>query len=109
MAEKAVKVVNEMEKIIRNKKLLYLWLSCQQGKISKKFKTNNKFINLVKEFDISRWTMAFKISIVNFLNKYPKMKKSSLSHCFLKNNFRIIKEICYENVSKFKQQFYANF
>ena len=46
--------------------------------------------------------MAFKMSIVKFLNKYPKMKKSSLSLHFLKNNFKIFKEICHENASKFK-------
>ena len=30
------------------------------------------------------------------------MKKSSLSLHFLKNNFKIIKEICHENASEFK-------
>ena len=45
--------------------------------------------------------MVLKISIVKFLNNYPKMKKSSLSLHFLKNNFKIIKEICYENASEF--------
>ena len=38
--------------------------------------------------------MAFEISIVQFWNKYRKIKKSSLSVHFLKNNFRIIKKIC---------------
>ena len=47
--------------------------------------------------------MPFKISIVKFRNKYPKMKKSSLSrHYFLKNSFKIIKEICHENASEFE-------
>ena len=30
------------------------------------------------------------------------MKKSSLSLHFLKNSFKIIKEICHENASEFK-------
>ena len=46
--------------------------------------------------------MVFKIYIVKFLNNYPKMKKSSLSLHFLKNSFKIIKEICHENASEFK-------
>ena len=72
-------IVNEMEKIIRSNKCCILWLAYQQGRIFETFKANNKFINLVNNFGISSSTMIFKISIVNFLNKYPKMKKSSLS------------------------------
>ena len=58
--------------------------------ILKKFKENNKFVNVVTEFEISKTTMNFKIDIVNFIDKYPKMKKSCISLFYLKNNFRII-------------------
>ena len=67
-----------------------------------KFKVNKNFIDLVKEFGISKSTIPFKISIVKFVNKYPRAKKSSLFLHFLKNNFRMIKEICHENASEFK-------
>ena len=63
---------------------------------------NDNFINMVKKFGISKSTILFKRSIVKFVNKYPRMKKSSLSLHFLNNNFRTIKEIYHENVSKFK-------
>ena len=56
---------------------------------------NDNFINMVKEFNISK-------SIVQFINRYTRMKKSSLSLHFLKNNFKIIKEICHENAIEFK-------
>ena len=46
--------------------------------------------------------MVFEISIVKSLNKYPKIKKSSLSLQFLKSNFKIIKIIWHENASEFK-------
>ena len=46
--------------------------------------------------------MVFKIPFVTFLNNYPKMKKSLLSLHFLKNNFKIIKDICQKNGSEFK-------
>ena len=46
--------------------------------------------------------MVFKISIVKFIKKYPRIKKSLLSFHVLKNNFKIIKEIFHENSSKFK-------
>ena len=52
---------------------------------------------MIKEFEISKFTILFTISIAKFGNKYPRMKTSSLSLCFLKNKFKIIKEICNEN------------
>ena len=67
-----------------------------------KFKVNENFIDLVKKFGISKSTILFKISIVKFVNKYPRMKKCSLFLHFLMNNFRVIKEICHENASEFK-------
>ena len=59
----------------------------------------------MNKFGISKSTMVFKISIVKFLIKYPKMKKSSLSLYFLKNNFKIMKEVCHEDASKLEQRF----
>ena len=84
-------VVTEMKKIIKSNKCTILWLAYQQGKIFEKFKNNNKFINMVNYFEISKSTMVFKISIVRFLNNYPKVKKSSLSLHFLRNNVKIVK------------------
>ena len=91
-----------MEKIIKSKKCNILWLAYQQGEIFEKFKMNDNFIDMVKKIGISKSTILFKISVVKFVNKYPRMKKSSLSLHFLKNNFKIIKEICHENASEFK-------
>ena len=90
------------KKIIRSNKCCILWLAKQQGKIFEKFKANGKFINLVNNFNISKSKMAIKISIAKILNKYLKIKKSSLYLHFLKNNFKIFKEICHENASEFK-------
>ena len=42
------------------------------------------------EFKISKTTMNFKIDIVNFIDKYPKMRKSSISLFYLKNNFQFL-------------------
>ena len=46
--------------------------------------------------------ILFKISIVKFTNKYSRVNNSSLSLPFLKNNFKMIKEIRHENTSEFK-------
>ena len=56
-----------------------------------KFKANNKFINMLNHIGINKSTVVFQISILNLLNNYPKMKKSSLFLHFLRNNFEIIK------------------
>ena len=58
---------------------------------------------MIKELGIIKSAIAFKIATVKFVNKYSRVKKSSLSLYFLKNNFKIIKEICHENASEFKQ------
>ena len=103
--EEAVEVVNDMQKIIRSNNCFILWLAYQQGKIFEIFKTNNKFINLANNLGISKSTMALDIPIAKFLNKYPKMKKSSLSLRFLKHNLKIFEEICHENAVEFKQSY----
>ena len=73
-----------MEKIIRSKKSKMLWLAYQQREIFEKFKTNENFIDMIKKLGVSKSIILFKISIVKFVNKYPRMKKSSLSLHFLK-------------------------
>ena len=57
---------------------------------------------MIKELGISKYTISFKISIAKFVNKFPRMKKSSLSLHFLKNYFKIIKETCHDYASEFK-------
>ena len=58
---------------------------------------------MVKNFGISKSTILFKKSIVKFVNKYPRMKNSSLFLRFLKNNFKTIEETCHENASEFNR------
>ena len=100
--KEAIEALNNMKKVIKSNKYNILWLAYQKSQIFEKFKMNDNFINMVKEFNISKSTILFKISIARFINKYPRMKKSSLSLHFLKNNFKIIKEICHENANEFK-------
>ena len=94
---KKVETVNNMEKIIKGKKCNVLWLAYRQGQMFEKLKMNDKILlNMVK------FIILFKTLIVKFVNKNAIVKKSSLSLHFLKNNFKIIKEICHENASEFK-------
>ena len=95
-SEEAGEVINKMEKIIKSNKCNILWLAYQQGQIFERFKMNDNFFDMVKKFGISKSTILFKISMVKFVHKYPRMKKSPLCPHFLNNNFKIIKEICHE-------------
>ena len=49
-SEKAVEVVKKMEKIIKSNKRDLLLLAYQQGQIFKRFKLNEKIINMVNKF-----------------------------------------------------------
>ena len=91
-----------MNKTIKIKNNNTLTIAQKQGEVFKKFKTNNKFISAVNAFHISKATIHFKIGIVEFISMYPKMEKSRISLYYLKNNFKIIKEVCKENATKFQ-------
>ena len=92
----------KMDKMIKISKNDILIIAYKQGKIFRKFKTNNRFISAVSAFKISKATITFKIAIVDFIGKYPRMEKSCISLYNLKNNFKIIKEVCQENASEFQ-------
>ena len=73
-----------------------------QGIIFKKYKENSRFTSAVAKFKIHKTTINFKIGIIKFTDDYPKMQKSSISLHFLKNNFRVIKDVCKEHTSEFQ-------
>ena len=98
----ATELVKKTDKLIKCSKNNILTLAYQQGMVFQKFKKNNKFVNAVTEFEISKTTMNFKIDIVNFIDQYPKMRKSCISLFHLKNNFRIMKNVCQEHASEFQ-------
>ena len=76
-----------MDKPIKGSKNNILTLAYLQRLVFQKFKKNNKFVNALREFEISKATMNFKIDIVNFIDMYPKMRKSCISRFYLKTIF----------------------
>ena len=90
----AVELVKKIDKMITNKKNNILMLAYHQRITFRKFKENNRFTSAVSEFNIIKTTTDFKIEIVKFINRYPKMRTSCISLFYLKNNVRIIKEVC---------------
>ena len=75
----ATELVKKLDKLTKCSKNNILMLAYQQGKVFQKFKSNNKFVSTVTEFGISKTNINFKIDIVKFIEKYPKMKKSCIS------------------------------
>ena len=51
----------------------------------------------IKELNVSRSTVYFKLNLLKVLKQYPKLEKSSLFLNFFKNYFKTIKETCKEN------------
>ena len=54
---------------------------------------------MLKDIEINKSTICFKVKFVKLLAKYPKHKKSSL---FLKNYMKFIKQVCKESGNEFK-------
>ena len=80
----AIELVKKLDKLTKHNRNNILTLAYQQGKIFQKFKMNNKCVSDVTEFGISKTTINFKIVITNFIEKYPKMRKSCISLFTLK-------------------------
>ena len=101
--EDAAKVIHEFEEIIKNKKSDIVWLAYYQGKIFQKFRSKERFVNdVVTKFKVSKSTIVFKITLSKLIDKYPKIKNSSLSLHYFKKHLKLIKEVCKESASVFK-------
>ena len=98
----AIELVKKIDKLTKRSRNNILTLAYQQGKLFQIFKMNKKFVSAVTEFVVSKTTIDFKIDIVNFIENYPRMKKSCISLFYLKNNFRVIKNVCQEHASEFR-------
>ena len=61
-SEHAATIIKEYEEIIHTKKKDIISLVYHQGKVFKKFKKEEKFIMLVKQFKAHKTMMIFKIS-----------------------------------------------
>ena len=95
-------LTERIERIMKNKKNNILTLAYHQGIIFKKYKESSKFTSAVAKFKINKATINFKIGIIKFIDDYPKIQKSPISLHFLKNNFRVIKNVCKEYSSEFQ-------
>ena len=100
--EDAVKVIQEYDKIIKNKKSDIIWLAYYQGQIFKKFKEKQRLVSMDFKFNVSKSTIMLKTALNKLIDDYPKIKNSSLSLHYFKKHLKMIKEVCKENASEFK-------
>ena len=97
----AAEIIKKIDEIMKTKTNSILMLAYYQGIVLDKFRENNKFMSAVTAFNISKATVNFKIGIIKFIDDYPKMRKSNISLHYLRNNFRVIKEVCKDHASEF--------
>ena len=88
--EDTAAVIKQYEDIIRSKKKGTISTAYHQGKVFKRFKDKERFIELVNEFKVHKSTTIFKINIFKLIEKYPKLMKPSVGLGFLKAITRIL-------------------
>ena len=92
--------IREYEAIIEKEN--FTWIDHQQVKIFQKFKEKEKFVTMIRNFNVNKSTIIFKTYIVKMVDIYPKLKNSLFALNFLKMYFKSIKGICNENTEEFK-------
>ena len=100
--EDAANIIKQHGEILRTKKKGIIAVAFHQGKVFKRFKGKEKFMQMVGKLKIHKSTIVFKINLFKLIEKHPKLMKSSVTLTFLKNYFKGIKQICKENSSEFE-------
>ena len=100
--EETADIIKQYEEILRTKRKGIISVAYYQGKLFKRFKEKEKFIQMVSKLKIHKSTLIFKINVFKLIEKHPKLMKSSVTLTFLKNYLKHIKKICEENSSEFE-------
>ena len=99
--EDAADLIKKYEEILKTKRKGIISVAYHQGKFFSRFREKEKFVRLVADFGVHKGTIIFRINAFKLLDKYPKLKRSSITLSFMKNYFKDIKEIC-KGSSEFK-------
>ena len=98
----AIPIIKYCETIIQRQKRNILGVPYTQGCVFNRFKNSNKFLDIIKKSGISILTINFKMNLTKILDRFPKLKKSSMSLYFFKGYAKSIKEICKESEDEFR-------
>ena len=99
--EDAADLIKKYEEILRTKRQGIIFVAYNQGNMFSRCREKEKFARLVADFGVHKGTIIFKINFFRLLDKYPGLKKYSVTLSFLKNYFKNIKQIC-KVLSEFK-------
>ena len=99
--EDAAELLKRYEEILKTKGRGIISIAYYQGKIFSRFQEKGKFVKLVADFGVHKGTIIFLKNVFKALDKYPKLKNSSVTPSFIKNYFKDIKKIC-KGSSEFK-------
>ena len=95
--EDAAELIKYYEEILWTKRKGVISVAYCQGKLFSWFHEKEKFTRLVADFGVHKGTIIFKINVFKLLDKYTKLKKSSVTQSFMKNYFKDIKQVCKES------------
>ena len=86
--EDAIDIIKKYEEILLTKRKGIIAVAFHQGKVFKRFKEKEKFLQMVEKLKIHKNTIIFKINLFKLIEKHPKLMKSSVTLTFLKNYFK---------------------
>lgn len=67
----AAAIIREFGEIIQTKKTNIIRITYQQGKVFRRFKQREKFIEMIKKLNVNRSTVTFQITVLKLIDKYP--------------------------------------
>lgn len=80
--------IREYKEIIRTKKKNIIFIAYQQGKVFKRFKEKENFIQMLKRVGINNSEIILKINMLKLIDEYPRLMRSSVNLNFLKAYLR---------------------
>ena len=83
--EVAANIIKQYQEIVRTKRKGIISIVYYQGKVFKRFREKEKFVQMVSSLKIHKSTIIFKINVFKLIEKHPKLMKSSVTLNFLKN------------------------
>ena len=77
-------IIKQDEEILCTKRKVIISVVYYRGKVFKRFKEKEMFMQMVNKLKIHKSTFIFKINIFKLIEKHPGLMKSSVTLIFLK-------------------------
>ena len=94
-------LVKKYEELLKSSNKKIINIVAKQGELLERFKDSDEIFDSV---DQSRSNIYFKITLYKFLCKFPALRNLTLTPCYFKNNFKIIKKVCKANADIFNKK-----